>query len=821
MKSTTALDEFQKIIQQYSANTSFCESELRWIENRKSDWNFDRIRVGVIGVTSSGKSTLINAILGTDILSSAIAPSSGQLVCCSYGEKPKIIIHFENGTSLTLSGKEYDRKALEQYSDERFNPQNEKGVLSIELTSPLFDFGKDVLLVDSPGLDAFGLESHERLTLESLVPTMDACIYVTTMKTNSDRKTQEILNTVAKYNCPIIIVQNMLDAVRPSPSGDKTSAQVAADHKARVRRIVDTSSIADKNAVQIIQISAEHAKRWRSAQASGITPTISEASFNKSNYRLFVNAVTRILEVQRPRIERQRLMSILARASDLEASVHGKVNKPAALVEDRFPLEDLKAKTLKWNADVQEKYQKIFTDYESAAKKIRIAIGVDPAEGAKPGASSGLGASIKNMFCRDGKDQSLEESLKSTNEAVAAFEGALADLISDHNAFVKSAAKQLNIPSRDLLCSNSLHSFRAVTAEKTIEKGRRKVEKSGFFRGVLARKVGKLAHQSDWGYEYKYYEEVVTDTKETKKKICERLSDAYTRYTKSMADWEKNNFTRAMHLIDAEIQRSEDSYQRKKAAAVEMDVLVQLDADLKAFIDKISNILPVADFGTVEDIQASSSPVKKIDVDPYIESLLGLSRTALQRQHRATMRSLINRIGCKNYTPIIVTWDEGSKDEFLWQSGISDAVVVHSPADDREIPSGKNRCLFVLVNAIQYGAALKQISKLKLKESLSKRDYVVWVVQDFQEILNSDRAAEALSQMTELTGVTRIPRKSTIYIMHNNPIYNIAFLKSQFDRSLRLAPHKLIDELQTKYRMYFSPKVSDTLGEIIRRVNLR
>ena len=64
MKSVVALEEFQKIIQQDQANISFCESELNWIENRKADWSSDRIRVGVIGVTSSGKSTLINAILG-------------------------------------------------------------------------------------------------------------------------------------------------------------------------------------------------------------------------------------------------------------------------------------------------------------------------------------------------------------------------------------------------------------------------------------------------------------------------------------------------------------------------------------------------------------------------------------------------------------------------------------------------------------------------------------------------------------------------------------------------------------------------------------
>ena len=135
MKSVVALEEFQKIIQRDPANISFCESELSWIENRKTDWSSDRIRVGVIGVTSSGKSTLINAILGTDILSSAIAPSSGQLVCCSYGEKSEIIIHFEDGTEQKLSGKKYKRDILQQYSDERYNAKNEKGVLSIELTS--------------------------------------------------------------------------------------------------------------------------------------------------------------------------------------------------------------------------------------------------------------------------------------------------------------------------------------------------------------------------------------------------------------------------------------------------------------------------------------------------------------------------------------------------------------------------------------------------------------------------------------------------------------------------------------------------------------
>ena len=75
--------------------------------------------------------------------------------------------------------------------------------------------------------------------------------------------------------------------------------------------------------------------------------------------------------------------------------------------------------------------------------------------------------------------------------------------------------------------------------------------------------------------------------------------------------------------------------------------------------------------------------------------------------------------------------------------------------------------------------------------------------------------------MTELSGVLQIPCRSSIFIMHQNPIYNLAFLKLQFDRSLRFAPHKLIDELQAGFGVYLTPSVLDTLGEIVNKVHLR
>lgn len=822
MNSVKALELFQHELQSSPIIRNYCDRELNWIKNRKLDWDNDRIRVGVIGVTSSGKSTLINAILGTDILSSAIAPSSGQLVCCSYGEEARIIIHFEDGTQRILSNKNFSRANLEQYSDERFNPHNKKGVLSIELTSPLFDLGKDVLLVDSPGLDAFGLESHERLTLESLVPTIDACIYVTTMKTNSDRKTQEILNTVAKYNCPIIIVQNMLDAVRSSPSGDKTSEQVARDHRNRVQRIVDSSAIVDKDAVQIIQMSAEYAKKWRAAQTAGVTPPISNHTYKKSNYDTFVRSVSEVLAVQRPRIERQRLLSIKRCAENLYNTVQDKVNKPLKPIEAEFPLASLKKNASTHKKATQETYNKILSDYGQATSKIRIAIGVDSEEDVRTITASRQFSTdaFTTLFKSFSNRQSLEKTLEYVNDSVSLFETELANIISYHNTFVEKAASLINIPTRDLLCSSRLHTFRNVNLEKKTERKRRKVKKEGV-GSAIARGFGWLFRRDDWGYEYEPYDEVVTDTELTKKKICERLQAAFDKYTKSMEDWTEKNFNRAMSLIEDEISGMEATYQRRKDAFIEAESLCDLSSSLKKLIVQIDTNLPDAAFRHYEENPEQKFTTKKIDVPAYSYAILELSRNALQQQHRGILKAFIEKIGCQQSVPVLVSWDTNCRDEFLWQTGISNVAIIDSPLNCNNLPQEKNRCIFVLVNAIQFGAALKQISALKLDSALTERDYVVWVLQDFQELLTGDRAAEGLSQMVELQDAALIPCKSTIMIMHENPVYNLAFLKYQFDPSLQKAAHKLIDELQTNFGVFSTPEVTDIIGDMLQKVHLR
>lgn len=198
--SISILNTFKKSLCKTPETEAFSKSFLDWIDARREDWNNDKIRVGVIGVTSSGKSTVINSILGADILSSAVTPSTGQLVSCTFGKTLEAIVYFENGKQKVFSGASLHPDNLKRYTDETYNLKNKEKVVKIELTSPHFALDKDVMLVDSPGLDAYGLESHEKLTLESLVPTIDACVYVVTMKASSDQKTKEVLDVINRYS---------------------------------------------------------------------------------------------------------------------------------------------------------------------------------------------------------------------------------------------------------------------------------------------------------------------------------------------------------------------------------------------------------------------------------------------------------------------------------------------------------------------------------------------------------------------------------------------------------------------------------------------
>lgn len=804
MDTMQALDRLEQTIGSNEEARRGWQGEIDWCRGRRREWGADRIRIGVIGVTSSGKSTLINAILGREILSSAVAPSSGQLVYCSSGKTPGITVYFEDGSTKRLEGSDYTLERLQEYSDERFNRDNTKGVLSIELTSPQFDLGSDVILVDSPGLDAYGLEVHERITLESLVPTMDMCIYITTTKTNSDEKMRQMLDVVAKYHCPIVIVQNMIDAVRPSAFGDKSSAEVAEDHLRRVRRIVDASEIEDKKAVEIVQMSSKNAVYERVPGADAQAAP-SDAPRVPSNYGGFVSAVHRVLDRQRPRIDRQRLLSVQNRALDVAEQAESQIDgrRSAGHVVRSFPLAALERRTNEQDESVRQTFHSMIGEFETRSNAI-----------------------VRDLGTGKVKKDVLRKNLARVNNLVQSTAEGLLGVVSDHNAFIENAAHDLRRPSRDLQCPISLRSFSGLSEVQKTETKMRRVKKEGFFKGKAARFFGKIIGNRDMGYEKEKYQEVVTDKTATRKAILDRLDEAGRHFRQTSENWLNQRFDPSMSQIREGIQDAKGSYEQRLNAVMRTQSLMQLHDDMRRLAAEIdaetAKSAPAAkkvqeqapSFGTDKNV-----PRQEVAVSDLTSAVLRLARGAVQKQHLATHTALHEALGTAESLPVIISWDRGSLQEFVWQTGLDDAKTIEFPNGPVTLPdgAGRGRTVFVLVNTPQYGAARKQIEALRLNDALRPDDFVVWVVQDFQELINTDRAVEGLEHMLDLRSAAPKGR-SLVYLSHSNPVYNLGFLKYQLSDSYRHAPATLMNELQNTYGIYTTSAAEAELGEMFRRL---
>jgi len=121
-------------------------------------------------------------------------------------------VHFEDGRVETYTGKRIQQE-LCRLTDETTNPSNKLGVKEIEFQSPRFRLGENVALVDTPGLDAFGYERHEELTMDVFLPTVDVVLFLTTAKANRDEVIARYLDRIGEQRKPLILVQNMIDSI--------------------------------------------------------------------------------------------------------------------------------------------------------------------------------------------------------------------------------------------------------------------------------------------------------------------------------------------------------------------------------------------------------------------------------------------------------------------------------------------------------------------------------------------------------------------------------------------------------------------------------
>jgi GTP-binding protein EngB required for normal cell division len=119
-------------------------STLSMILDRLEDNSFE---IAIFGRVSSGKSSLLNAMLQTDVLPVGVTPITAVPTRLAYGEAAAINVWFAN-----RSPERYEISRLPEFVSEHLNPGNEKHVtrIVVQLRSPRLQDG--ISFVDTPGL---------------------------------------------------------------------------------------------------------------------------------------------------------------------------------------------------------------------------------------------------------------------------------------------------------------------------------------------------------------------------------------------------------------------------------------------------------------------------------------------------------------------------------------------------------------------------------------------------------------------------------------------------------------------------------------------
>ncbi len=165
----------------------------------------DRFNVAVVGRFSRGKTSLMNAVLGTDRLPTGILPLTSVLTMVRYGSSERVLVYFGQ-SSLP---REIPLDQLPEYVTQEKNPGNSKGVAFVEVQIPSETLRRGFSFVDTPGLGSPIAASSDITT--GFFPEMDAVVVVTSFEAALSPEEIDLIRQAVQGARKVFLVINKLD----------------------------------------------------------------------------------------------------------------------------------------------------------------------------------------------------------------------------------------------------------------------------------------------------------------------------------------------------------------------------------------------------------------------------------------------------------------------------------------------------------------------------------------------------------------------------------------------------------------------------------
>ncbi len=160
----------------------------------------------ILGQFKRGKSTFINALLGEDLLPTAIVPLTSVVTVIQYAPQVSVHVHYLDGRV-----EEAPLSDLPGYITERGNPENREGVREVVIFHPSPYLKDGVRIIDTPGVGS--VYTHNTDVAYRYLPYVDAGVFVISADPPLSQSEHQFLKDIGDYVDRLFFIVNKIDQV--------------------------------------------------------------------------------------------------------------------------------------------------------------------------------------------------------------------------------------------------------------------------------------------------------------------------------------------------------------------------------------------------------------------------------------------------------------------------------------------------------------------------------------------------------------------------------------------------------------------------------
>ena len=161
----------------------------------------DEYTIGFTGHFSAGKSSLINALIGSDLLPKSPIPTSANIVKLTSGEGvARVFFHHEQPVEYN---EPYDIDMIKDFAKDKDT------IKKIEINSSQPLIPANCSIFDTPGIDA--ADDTDRMITESSLHLVDVLVYVMDYNHVQSEVNLMFLQSIQSMKIPFYIIINQID----------------------------------------------------------------------------------------------------------------------------------------------------------------------------------------------------------------------------------------------------------------------------------------------------------------------------------------------------------------------------------------------------------------------------------------------------------------------------------------------------------------------------------------------------------------------------------------------------------------------------------